>query len=298
MQRHTYRIHRPHRDALDGRGAFTLVELLVVTAKLSLLLGVLVPALAGVRGAASATKELTIAQQTMIAYTMYSDAHRGVVLPGFAQRPGPNDRPLAIDERGEPIGPPMSQRYPWRLAPYLDYNVTSLIADQEYVAELRHGSYEDLIYSVSVAPSLGINQTFVGGSADSDPTGVAFEARARSVWGDSWYVQRVVDVDRPSSLITFASAYSLYSGRGGQTIQGGYRVTPPYFVRRIWRNQPPDELTPSGLVGGVSLRHSGKAVVALFDAHAEIFTWKKMQDMRHWAPTADAPDWTMPNPSQ
>ena len=55
------------------RGAFTLVELLVVIGIIGVLTSFLLPALNGARRQAKAVRELAALKQTMTAYTMYAN---------------------------------------------------------------------------------------------------------------------------------------------------------------------------------------------------------------------------------
>jgi prepilin-type N-terminal cleavage/methylation domain-containing protein len=64
------------RERRARRGAFTLIELLVVIAIISLLVAVLLPALAGARKAARQTKCLTQLRQLAVAQEIYANDNR------------------------------------------------------------------------------------------------------------------------------------------------------------------------------------------------------------------------------
>jgi prepilin-type N-terminal cleavage/methylation domain-containing protein/prepilin-type processing-associated H-X9-DG protein len=72
--------HRPERDS--HRGAFTLVELLVVIGIIALLMGILLPALGRAREAAHAVACLANLRQIVQACHAYSSDNRGVIIPG------------------------------------------------------------------------------------------------------------------------------------------------------------------------------------------------------------------------
>lgn len=287
--------NRPNPMIARRRRGFTLVELLVVISIIATLIGILIPTLGAARMNARKVKDLSVARQLMIAYTAYADDHKSMVLYGFRRNDPATGAPVkAYDNFGSPISGLAAQRYPWRLMPYLEYNPSFLYQSlDDYEDDLIDPSY-DFNYEFSAAPSFGLNQGFVGGSSDSDGTPSIEHPRTSQVFGDSWYVRRLTDAPKPSSLITFATAFGRSATIYNEDLQGNYKVTPPYIHARIWRSSPPDEaLVSSGDVGNIDLRYEGTAVVGFLDAHADSLNWEELQDMRRWAPMADAPDWTL-----
>jgi len=275
--------------------AFTLVELLVVISIIALLIGILIPTLGSARSSAMRVKDLSVARQLMIAYTMHADDHRSMVLFGFRRNDPVTGEPVtARDASGNMISGLTAQRYPWRLLPYLDYSPTFLYQNlDDYEDEFLDPSF-DFSYQLSASPSFGLNQGFVGGSSDSDGTPSIEHPRTESVFGSGWYVRRITDPPDPQGLITFATAFGRSATIYSEDLNGNYKVTPPYIHERSWRSAAPDaSIESSGEVGNVDLRYSEQAVVGFFDAHADSLNWEELQDMRHWAPSADSKDWTL-----
>lgn len=269
-------------------GAFTLIELLVVVSVIGVLLGILLPALGRARQTALMAREMGAGQQLMLAYQLYADDHKGMVLPGHA--PGLS----AIDDRGGRVTGESANRYPWRLAPYMDYNLSGLHRDEQLLRELRELDYDRYRYGVSLAPSFGLNATFLGGRASEygpAANGQLSPTVARSL-GHGWLVRSISDAPNPSGLIVFATSRNDEDFYGVQ-LDGFFRIDSPFFTSRRWQAEPPTETTPPGRVGSVSFRFGGKAVTALLDGHVELQDWTAMQDMRRWAPQADRPDWTL-----
>ncbi len=270
---------------------FTLIELLVVIAIIAVLISILLPSLGAARGVAKATRELAAAQQTMIAFQLYAQDNGGRYLPGMPDRREVSGRAAPIDGLGDPINDPLTaQRYPWRLAPYLDYNFRGLYSDDKALSALRE-RYADYVYTVSLFPSLGMNVAYVGGSVNhlGDKTSQRILGKV--------FLERDDQANRPTQVIAFASARF----RGPLTLaelpepEGFFRVEAPTFGAGWQESYDPEAEAPGVNSGFVSLRHGNKAVTAMLDGHAEILGWDELRDMRRWADQATGEDW-VPEP--
>ncbi len=290
------------RMKAPGRGGFTLVELLVVIAVIALLIAVLLPVLSRARECAYVTGELASGRELMAAHRMYSSDHAGDVMPGFPTAAMVSSGAVvARDQNGARLAGLPAQRFPWRLLPYYDYELGSWYRDRAAV-ERTFGTQGDLNsemfrYAVSVGPRMGLNQVFIGGSADNDGGGYAFntalQPAIRSKWGSHWYIRKASDIPRPAELLVFASAAGA-DPVGGLALDGFYRVTPPNFFNRRWTTTTPNPTTQPNQTGNVSFRYAGKTVGVMADGHAESLTWEQAQDMRRWAPRASKADYVMP----
>jgi len=286
----------------QGRRGFTLIELLVVISIIALLIAILLPGLGRARATASLVRDESTARQLMAGYLEYASANQDQLMVGYRAGLGAQDefgQPIALQQYSTAAA---TGRYPWRLAPYLDYTFGAFVTDADALDRLRNLSRDEFIYALSEGPRFGLNTTFLGG--DSNEYG--FDPAANSTWGPNWVVRRATNASRPSDLITFATAtrqHDFTSISTGQVIahDGFFRVRSPYFLERRWAEAPPEERdarTRSATVGNVHFATLGKAVVAALDGHAEALDWGQMQDMRRWSDQADRPDWTLPLPGQ
>ncbi|MFG0283974.1 MAG: prepilin-type N-terminal cleavage/methylation domain-containing protein [Phycisphaerales bacterium JB039] len=266
--------------------AFTLIELLVVISIIALLIGILLPALGKARACAVATRELAGSQQLMLAFTLYADAHRDRLLPGFPPLKDVSGSHAVLDELGEPLGAIEAQRYPWRIAPYLNYDFRGLYKDDSLLAQIRERR-TDFQYVVSLYPSMGMNVMYVGGSVKHLGDAAGMRAFGRI------YTRSLAEAQRPSALIAFASARSTSErtlpelGRP----EGFFRLEPPTWALGWQETYDPQAPEPGINSGFVSLRHSGKGIGASLDGHSEMLGWEEFRDMRRWADLADEPDW-------
>ncbi|GAB4173244.1 MAG: hypothetical protein Fur0032_12840 [Terrimicrobiaceae bacterium] len=267
------------RSIIKRTGGFTVVELGVAMAVILILAVVSFPYVSGMCSQAREVREMSGAKRSIAAWLSHATENNGEVLAGYRADP------MAQTADGKPLGFPMNARYPYRLAPYLNYELKgSLLVNNQEKLKTE--------YSISVAPSFGINLTFVGGDygsgSDLKPT-----AENLAQFGN-FAVLRVAEIHRPSRLIVFASARFQDPSLGGQT-EGYNAVKSPYFHGRRWPAAY-DEKRPYWEFGNLHFRFRGKAVCAMADGHVEMLSYEDMLDMTRWSNQAaieDNPEWTL-----
>ena len=264
------------------RSGFTLIELLVCVAVIAVLTSIAIPVISGMRKKASMTREISSARRIISGYLAYAADHDGDLMPGFANFP-------AKDERGKEVHNPVNWRYPWRLAPYLDYDMRSFWGNEsdDRIAKAARGDHDGYVYAVSVQPALGINALFVGG----DYQVLSPEKTKNITLYGQFCVTRLGQASNAPQLIVFASAAGMYEG---QKMTGYFKVTAPNFTTRNWIGDYSEKKNDPTLTGNVDFRYEDRAVAAMLDGHIEMMDFDQMNDMRRWsnqAATAENKNW-------
>lgn len=268
---------------------FSLIELLVVLVVITLLLALICPALGRARTIARQTRELSTGSQLLRATLIYSTDARGAVLPGYTPASWVNGGAVR-DETGTAVLGQAGRRYPWRIAPYLDFNFAGLYDDRNILE--RYAARTDYQYVVSLSPSMGINADFVGGNDDN---GIAFNQAGLRLYG-KFYVQRIDDATRPGSLIVFGSARGV--DPDGGTVSGFHRIDAPSFTTPRWSATKQTAASQPYEHGNIHPRFAGLAVVSFLDGHSDAKTLDELRDMRLWADKATSSDWLLAGQAQ
>lgn len=239
---------------------FTLIELLVTIAIIAILAAITFTGYSKYVESAQKGKEIHAGRVLMAGFHAYTADNGGKIIKAMDPKPG-----KVVDNKGKPVMSHAAKRWPWRLAPYIDYNVDMLMVNNQKAAPAEDPMYS---YLVTVFPTFGMNGTFVGGKFG---TGMAPD-HPRNKRG-AFCVTTIAGPQEPSKLIVFASAKM-----DGAPHPGCFDVSAPGF----------------GAVGEVDYKYSNKAVVAYFDGHVEMNTPDQLKDMRRWSNLAainNDPNW-------
>ncbi len=257
---------------------FTLVELMVTVAIVTILSAVGAATFVSIRERADIATEINGARQLMTAFHTYAADHNDQVLPGY------KSDPAARNLNGRPLHHPMDARYPWRLAPY----APKLEGIFVYNGNESMLNDENRDYLVSVHPNLGMNTVFVGGHYGS---GSPLRPSPRLVESlGKYYVSRMPEVHDAASLLVFASARH----DGGAV--GNFEVRPPNLLAPQWSGGSFDPESPASDFGFVDFRWKGKAVAAMLAGNVEVLGPDELRDMRRWSNQAarlNEPDFTV-----
>jgi prepilin-type N-terminal cleavage/methylation domain-containing protein/prepilin-type processing-associated H-X9-DG protein len=236
---------------------FTLIELLVVITIMTILSCLTFYGYSNVIKSGQKAAEVSAARTLIAGFHTYAIDNNGRVLAGMEK----NTKGI-VDDKGKPVMSQAAKRYAWRIAPYIDFNVDSVLL----VNNTKAAPKEDPMYSylVTVYTTLGMNTIYVGGKygtpqGPDNPKNTNIDC-----------VTNIMQAHNPSKLIVFASAYM----GDDAPHAGAFEVS----------------LDGNGTVGKVDFKYGNKAVVAHFDGHVELLGREELSDMRRWSNLAAIQD--------
>lgn len=260
------------RTERKAGGAFTLIELMVVIAVIGVLLGVMLPSLAGARRQARLTRELAAVRSLLAAYTSYALENKSSLLPGHVAQ-----APSLRDDAGKVLSPAeVGKRWPWRLAPYIGSSLHGSLLVDERSRALADRTMAMWSYYVSLTPSFGLNYFHLGGDT-AQPN--------QTLAGD--VLTRLDQAVTPSRFVTFASAR--FPSETGFS-EGYFKIVPPTrafeYSATGWSSEGySDRLEPAAF-GYIHPRWEGKAAVGHLDGNATTLSLEMLRDMRRWSQAA------------
>lgn len=245
-----------------------MVELLFSVAILGLLAGISGAAYQKAMGKASLATEINAGKNLSQAYLLAASENGGRYLPAYDQTAR---NQTVLNGQGRPISmAEIKYRYPFRLAPYFNYQMDGTILVNRNEAQIIRqmgsgGAMYD--YGLSVFPAMGINRYLVGGNINANGT-VDHAAECVLTLGQA-----------EKSILLFVSA-------GTTEIDGYEYVTPPNGPRGQWSSANWRRDSDPSDFGHVSARFDGKAVGAFLDGSVRVLSLEELRDMRLWSKNA------------
>jgi hypothetical protein len=293
-----------NRQHSRSNKAFTIVELLVVVGILALLLGMLLPALAGAQKRSKKHKELNAIRQVGLGWTLYANANNDKLLPGYlddqvqqrwrVKYEYPNHWDIPV---GELAGP-----WTWRLLPYLDNDILTVhaYADEPGYEDVEldpnstgatPGGMASTARPIAYEPGFGYNAYYVGGWWTMD-SGVArplfYDAQSDEGGSINLLSRSVGTIRRPTELVAFCSSSLLEPGvyrKFSNSQLGSHLVVPSWLggeEQWEWVGALQTHTRSSAPIG----RYNGLAATLYTDGHTGTNKPDDLADMRKWIDAA------------
>ncbi len=268
----------------DRRQGFTIVEMLVIIAIITVLMGLLVPALGGVRNRAHKMQEIHALRQVAYAWNMYANSNNDYALPGYVDPDVQADWNVRYQFMDRSVIPPaLAAPWTWRLMPYLSYNhemVHGHLDEPEFdMISMKRDQIAtdadlfDEALEIAERPRFGYNGYYVGGWWEMGEIEGDAVSRYR-FWdtkpGGGATLPSISVVARspgtirdPSNLIIFCSSAQVRPGRYRKwrdETPGWHLVTPPilanqqqWLAGRTGAGAPASAAAAGGLIQGTGL---------------------------------------------
>jgi prepilin-type processing-associated H-X9-DG protein len=247
--------------ARTSTGAFTLIEALVSVSIIAIMFALGSVGFTKVIKSGEKAAEMQAAKSLIAAYNSAAAENNGQFLPGYDR----TVQSVSWKEGRSITGGPPPNRYPFRLAEYMNYDLDGAILTSANKKKID----KDDIYSISCFPAFGINYYYVGG--DISAAGKL-----------SFPKDVVLNQSKASGILAFATAG--YGALNDKDRIGGYCIlTPPQAFSSLWNTKKwSEESDPSQDYGGVDARYNGQAICAFLDGSVRALTIEELRDMRLW----------------
>ena len=266
------------RDSAGKQRGFTLVELLVVIAVTGILTGIVFVLVSNAMNRASAIREVASGKALIAAYCMYANDHDGSLLPAIDKTAGGKGNPVVFKPENRNITfMEAPHRYPFRLAPYFDYQMEKILLINGLAKKVdkifgKQGGMRD--YGISLCPALGMNHRFCGGYVEPS--------------GNLDYPSQKEAITRMSRMTTSILVFCSAGGKPDENtyLNGFFKVDASTFAASPWSSAPWDKESNAADYGAVDARHDGKAVCAFLDGSVRMLSIEELRDMRLWSRNA------------
>lgn len=263
------------------RVGFSLPETITALSVVLVLGALSVGAFSKVTNQLDKTREVTAGRSLINGFQLYATDNGGQLLPGIDGRISKT----GVNFQGRTISSRAAERYPFRLAPYLDYVLDGTVlvnGNEKQVEEI--GMWD---YGVSLIPAFGMNFDMVGGHLKSDG----------SLYGISKIEAMTYRDQADVSILVFASAGTDMLLKSG-TSNGYFKIMPPNHPDGNWSGAKWEGKSSPDSYGNVYPRHEGQAVCVFLDGSVQMLGIDDLRDMRLWSRNAavlNDPNYMPPN---
>lgn len=248
----------------SARRAFTLIELLVVVSIIGILSSIVYASAQTFFTRSRKVHEVAAARNLITGFLSTPADHDGHYLLGYD-----TNAPVVRSPDGKTIAGELAHRYPYRLAPYFDWQLKDTILVNSNVQQVGSDTSG---YTISLNPALGMNIFLVGGELRDASTGINWPGECLTMPNGGSH-----------GLLVFASAG--YDS-GTKRINGYFKVVPPKLGGPIWTSNVWTEKSKPSDYGFVDARYEGQAVCAFTDGSVQTLSITDLRDMRLWSEVA------------
>jgi hypothetical protein len=237
------------------------VELLVVIAVIATLAGILLTMAQVVMAHGRAVNDIQAGKNLITAYVATAADNNGQLLAGYDRTVSALNLP-----DGTVLSGPPAERYPYRLAPYFQYQLNGTVLVNNNAKQFDTTSN----YLISCYPAFGINYLFVGG--DISATGVM-----------TYPAECVTRQAMAANVLVFATAV----GDSSPSKINGYCIlTPPQTTGQMWSSDPWSADSDASSYGNVDPRDGQRVACAFLDGSIRMLSIDELRDMRLWSMNA------------
>ncbi|MEO8205822.1 MAG: type II secretion system protein [Chthoniobacterales bacterium] len=261
---------------------FSLVESLVTAVILAVLAIVGTGTVQNALNQGAMVRETSAAKVLMTAYIQAAGENDGKFMPGYDNSAGE-----VTMRDGTVISGVEARRYPFRLAPYMDYRIEGTILVGKNAKQLKSGMGASYNYMISCFPAFGINHLFVGGNIESNGTttfsGECIDRQSRAT----------------ASIMVFATAAGSNPDGDGKIYSGFCKVEPPNLTVANWKKATWTKGADPGKYGQVDARYNDRAICAFLDGSVRLHSIEELRNMALWSRNAAEqhnPDYLIPDP--
>jgi len=281
---------------------FTLVEILVVLVVISILIGLLYPALKGGMARAKETTELNAIKQVGAAWAMYSVSNLDRLMPGHITTEMQEYWDVAWAYPDETLIPPapfyqesdpnIAGSYPWRLLDRMNNRWETLIDYKKRTWNAMQ--VNEHAEEIATIPAFGYNGYYLGGFWDTDSHFNKPKLRYSQVLLQHGEVENVVarvasQITTPTNTVVFCSSFY---GQEGKHLHlsddtDGYHLAVPRILANIVQWEPRNDGVEIFVETSPPLgRHNGMPAIFFADGHVDDVQIYDLANQQMWIPKA------------
>ena len=281
---------------------FTLVEILVVLVLISILIGLLYPALKGGMARAKKTTELNAIRQVGAAWEMYSISNLDRLMPGHITTGIQERWDVAWAYPDETLVPPapfyqesdpnIAGPYPWRLLDRMNNSWETLIdyktRNWNAMQVVEHAE------EIASIPAFGYNGYYLGGFWKIDthfnkPKLLYSQAVLQHGQVENVVARVASQIPTPTNMVVFCSSFFAQPGehRHLSDDTDGHNLAVPRILANVVQWEPREDGVETFVETSPPLgRYNGLPAIFFADGHVDDVQIYDLADQQMWIPSA------------